>query len=173
MTETPTRVESWLRWLKNHKVISIVILIGSIVIYLGSFTDAISKICNVVWPDKPFHPDPPTPVPVPEKSWHRFDESGLLYTKVFKHTSENRHDMPSKTTQGIYELGLDNARIYEVRFEHSGGGAPWNYHTSKARPNDHDGDTEIINDGKSFRWRRRWAGGPTDEIYTAYFEMWR
>src|SRR5258708_39015961 len=46
MGDKPTRVEKFVRWCSNNKIISVVIITALIFIALGNFTDALDKIHN-------------------------------------------------------------------------------------------------------------------------------
>jgi hypothetical protein len=67
----------------------------------------------------------------------------------------------------FFSLDVPNARIYQVEFKHFGAFVAWNYNPDGG----HAGWTQILPDGKSFVWRRKWDGGSTLEVYTAYYEV--
>jgi hypothetical protein len=48
----PTRLERNLRWLKDHRLFSVILLVGSVIIAIGSFTDAITKFRSLVTPQR-------------------------------------------------------------------------------------------------------------------------
>lgn len=43
-SEEPTKVDRWLKGIKNHRVLSVCIVVGVIVIGIASFTDAVGKL---------------------------------------------------------------------------------------------------------------------------------
>ncbi len=114
------------------------------------------------------------PVLLPKFSWHRSDNAGTAYSKTFSFISENEAGVDGgKIASGQFTLGIPDARIYRIDFRHEGDGAPWNYHPTNAPPNEYQGCTELLDGGKSFKWTRRWAGKPTTEYYTAFYEIWQ
>lgn len=51
-----TRTDAIIDWIKNHKVLSIVITIGVIVIAIGAFAGALENIKNLLFPSEPLTP---------------------------------------------------------------------------------------------------------------------
>ena len=115
-------------------------------------------------------PAPAPSAPAPQlREWHRADEGGRLYSKVFSHDSEDRHNKGAKIASGTYRIDAPNARIYEVRFRHEGEACGWNYHPVKG----YDGYTEVIEGGRAFLWKRKWDGSPCREYYEALYDVFR
>jgi len=111
---------------------------------------------------------------VQAKSWHRENPAGNKYTKIFSYVSEDRGNKPSKLSTKQFTLDEADARIYDVTLVRSGRGAPWNYHRQPAPfPHQYDPDFKILDGGQVVEIYRDWAGWPTTETYTIYYEVFR
>ena len=73
--------------------------------------------------------------------------------------------------------GLDRAlgelwaklRITRVDYSCEGATCGWSYHPDPAKG--FGGDVTVADPANAFSWRRRWAGDPAMDTYTAYYEM--
>jgi hypothetical protein len=131
----------------------------------------------------------PKPVVVapPAKAWHREDESGQRYSKTYTRTvgpnEWNRH------TSTRFELGLDNARIYDVDFQCRSTSGPvdncgWNWWEPPCKLSkrqiggkwygeDHNSCVDLVDEGRAFNARRWEQNANVAQDYIAYYEVWR
>ncbi|MCK4385343.1 MAG: tetratricopeptide repeat protein, partial [candidate division Zixibacteria bacterium] len=86
MTEK-TKTDTVIDWIKNNKVLSILIVIGIIIIAVGNLTDALQKIKNLVSPSEP--PTPVVKVQFPDEEPQRC-ELDILPKKPFKYENSTK-----------------------------------------------------------------------------------
>lgn len=130
-------------------------------------------------PAKPKPQPKPQPQPQPQAipkalTWFKEDESGRLYSEYFAHESEDRQKNPRQES-GVYHLTDKAGKIYRVDFRHVGEFCGWNYDPrgKTTGKDEYAGNTEIIEGGKGFIWKRLWGGRPCKEYYEAFYEVWR
>jgi len=107
--------------------------------------------------------------PVYRVRWQATNAEGILYKEVFKHPTENRQGRTDVVAAGADTLRDHEGRITRVEYSCEGATCGWSYHPEPARG--YAGDVTIKDPRSAFSWRRRWAGDPAMDTYTAYYEM--
>jgi tetratricopeptide (TPR) repeat protein len=98
-----TKTDTVLDWIKNNKVLSILIVIGIIIIAVGNLTDALQKIKNLVFPSEP--PTPVVKVEFPDEEPQRC-EFDILPKEPFKHKNS------TKILIAVFEGGRQEAKEF-------------------------------------------------------------
>jgi hypothetical protein len=53
VSDKTTKVDKFILWCKNHKFISILVIVGLVIIYLGNITGAVEKLCGLFRSNSP------------------------------------------------------------------------------------------------------------------------
>jgi hypothetical protein len=101
--------------------------------------------------------------------WQATNAEGIPYKEVFKHPTENRQGRTDVVAAGADLLRDREGRITRVEYSCEGVTCGWSYHPDSSRG--YEGDVTVNAQGNGFSWRRRWAGDPAMDTYTAYYEM--
>ena len=111
----------------------------------------------------------PVQSPVYRLRWQATNAEGLPYKEVFKHPTENREGRTDVIAAGTDTLRDREGRITRVDYSCEGATCGWSYHPDPAKG--FGGDVTVADPANAFSWRRRWAGDPAMDTYTAYYEM--
>jgi tetratricopeptide (TPR) repeat protein len=101
-----TKTDRTLDWIKDHKILSVVIVIGIIIIAIGTFTNSLQTILNLFFPSKTPTPIVNVQLPGSEPKKCELDSLMKVKEKLFKNPKS------TKILIAVFEGGREQAKEF-------------------------------------------------------------